>query len=100
MAVAAGRKSNEGGVDGAHEWSGASSSKLACPAALLDGTAKVGKITGSSRLVEPVKITAHHGRLLLAYGQMEMGQEAAHSVPAPLKSLASIMAASQVGCPF
>ena len=61
---------------------------------------KIGKITGSSQLVEPVKIMAHHGRLLMAYGQMEMGQEAARSVPAPLKSLASIMAASQVGCPF
>ncbi len=61
---------------------------------------KVGQITGSSRLVEPVKITAHHGRLLWAYGQMEMGQEAAHSVPAPLKSLAGIMAARQVGCPY
>jgi hypothetical protein len=61
---------------------------------------KVAKITGSNRLVEPVKITAHHGRLLLAYGQMEMGQQAARSVPAELKSLASIMASSQVGCPF
>jgi len=61
---------------------------------------KIGKITGSSRLVEPVKINAHHGRLLWAYGQMEMGQEAAHSVPAPLKSLAGIMAATQIGCPF
>jgi hypothetical protein len=61
---------------------------------------KVGKITGRSLLVEPVKITAHHGRLLWAYGQMEMGQEAARTVPAPLKSLASLMAASRIGCPF
>jgi hypothetical protein len=61
---------------------------------------KIAKITGNNRLVEPVKIMAHHGRLLLAYGQMEMGQEAVHSVPTALKSLASIMAASQVGCPF
>jgi hypothetical protein len=60
----------------------------------------VGKIAGSDRLVEPVKITAFHPRLLWALGQMEMGQAAAHTVPAPLKTLAGIMAASQVGCPF
>ena len=45
----------------------------------------IGKITGSSRLVEPVKITAHHSRLLKASGQMEMGQGAAASVALPLK---------------
>ena len=54
----------------------------------------IGKITGSRRLVEPVKITAHHPRLLKAYGQMEMGQGAAASVPALLK------AATLIGCPF
>jgi hypothetical protein len=31
---------------------------------------------------------------------MEIGQEAATSVPAPLKALASITAATLVGCPF
>ena len=61
---------------------------------------KIGQITGSSRLVEPVKITAHHPRLLKAYGQMEMGQEAATSVPASLKALAGIKTATLVGCPF
>lgn len=60
----------------------------------------VGKITGRSQLVEPVKITAHHPRLLKAYGQMEMGQAAATSVPAVVKALASIKAATLVGCPF
>ena len=60
----------------------------------------VGKITGHSRLVEPVKITAHHPRLLKAYGQMEMGQAAATSVPAALKTLASIRVSTLVGCPF
>jgi hypothetical protein len=60
----------------------------------------IGKITGSSRLVEPVKITAHHLRLLKAYGQMEMGQRAAASVPAHLKALAGIKAATMIGCPF
>ena len=60
----------------------------------------VGQVTGSSRLVEPVKITAHHPRLLKAYGQMEMGQSAANAVPAPLKTLAGVKAAALIGCPF
>jgi 4-carboxymuconolactone decarboxylase len=60
----------------------------------------VGKITGTSRLVEPVKITAHHPRLLKAYGQMELGQGAASFVPASLKALASIKTATLIGCPF
>ena len=60
----------------------------------------VGKITGRSQLVEPVKITAHHPRLLKAYGQMEMGQAAATSVPVTLKALAGIKAATLIGCPF
>jgi 4-carboxymuconolactone decarboxylase len=61
---------------------------------------KVAKLTGKGRLVEPVKITAHHPRLLRALGQMEMSQEAARSVPAPLKALASLKAALLIGCPF
>ena len=60
----------------------------------------IGKITGSRRLVEPVKITAHHPRLLKAYGQMEMGQGAAASVPALHKALAGIKVATLIGCPF
>jgi hypothetical protein len=58
------------------------------------------KLTGQPRLPEPVKIMAHHPRLLRALGQMEAGQAAATSVPASLKSLASIKAATLVGCPF
>ena len=61
---------------------------------------KMGKLTGQKRLIEPIKVTAHHPRLLRAMGQMEMGQEAARSVPASLKSLASIKAATLVGCPY
>jgi 4-carboxymuconolactone decarboxylase len=61
---------------------------------------KVGKLTGRKRLVEPIKIMAHHPRLLKALGQMEMGQEAARSVPTRLKSLASIKAATLIGCPY
>jgi hypothetical protein len=60
----------------------------------------IGKITGRKRLIEPVTITAHHPRLLKAYGQMELGQEAATSVPITLKALASLKAATLIGCPF
>jgi 4-carboxymuconolactone decarboxylase len=61
---------------------------------------KVKALTGQSRILEPIKITAHHPRLLKALGQMEGGQAAAKSVPASLKSLASLKAATLVGCPF
>ncbi|PYT26996.1 MAG: hypothetical protein DMG57_19695 [Acidobacteria bacterium] len=52
------------------------------------------------RVVMPVKITAHHPRLLRAYGEMETGQAAARSVEPALKSLAEIKAATMIGCPF
>jgi hypothetical protein len=48
----------------------------------------------------PVKITAHHPRLLRAMGGMEMGQEAARSVDARLKMLAQVKVATLIGCPF
>ena len=61
---------------------------------------KMRQITGQDRLGEPITIAAHHPRLMKAMGQMEMGQAAAHAVPARLKTLASIKAATLVGCPF
>jgi hypothetical protein len=61
---------------------------------------KMGQLTGKKKLIEPIKIMGHHPRLLKAVGQMEMGQEAARSVPVLLKSLASIKAATLVGCPY
>jgi hypothetical protein len=61
---------------------------------------KIGKLTGKDRLVEPIKIAAHHPRLLKAVGQMEGGQAAAHSVPAELKMLASLQTSLLIGCPF
>jgi 4-carboxymuconolactone decarboxylase len=61
---------------------------------------KIGKITGQKRLIEPIKVMAHHPRLLRSFGQMEMGQESARSVPARIKSLVSIKAATLIGCPF
>jgi hypothetical protein len=43
---------------------------------------KFGKLTGKNRLIEPVKVAAHHPRLLRALGKIEGGLEAARSVPA------------------
>ncbi|MCI0379974.1 MAG: hypothetical protein L0215_20525 [Gemmataceae bacterium] len=42
---------------------------------------EMSKLTGQPRLIEPIKIAAHHPRLLRALGQMEGGQAAAQSVP-------------------
>ena len=61
---------------------------------------RLGTLTGMDRLIEPVKVAAHHPRLLRAIGQMEGGLEAARSVPAELKLLASLQAAMLIGCPF
>jgi alkylhydroperoxidase family enzyme len=61
---------------------------------------KIGKLTGKDRLLEPVKVAAHHPRLLRAMGQMEGGLEAARSLPAGLKRLATLQAALLIGCPF
>jgi hypothetical protein len=52
------------------------------------------------RVILPVKIAAHHPGLLRAIGAMEAGQAAAQSVPAPIKALAGLKAATLVGCPF
>ncbi len=69
---------------------------------IIYGLAKrtVGKLTGAARLVEPLKITAHQPRLLFGLGQMELGMNAMSSVPAKLKSLASLKAAMMIGCPY
>jgi 4-carboxymuconolactone decarboxylase len=61
---------------------------------------KLKQITGKESLPEAVKILAHHRRLLRATAQMELGQEAARTLPRPLKSLASVKAALLVGCPY
>ena len=61
---------------------------------------KLAKLTGRAQVIEPLTITAHHPRLLLAQGQMEMGQEAARTIDARLKTLAHVRAAMRIGCPF
>jgi hypothetical protein len=52
------------------------------------------------RVIQPIKITAHHPRLLRAVGQMEMGQEAAKTIDLALKALVDIKTAMLIGCPF
>ena len=61
---------------------------------------KLAKVAGKAAVIEPIRITAHHPRLLRAVGQMEMGQEAAHGVPLALKTLAEVLVAMRIGCPF
>jgi hypothetical protein len=52
------------------------------------------------RVVLPIKIAAHHPRLLRSVVEMEAGQMAARSVDAGLKSLAEVKVAMLIGCPF
>ena len=61
---------------------------------------KFGKLTGKYRLIEPVKVAAHHPRMLRAIGQMEGGIGASRTVPSKLKQLASLQTAMLIGCPF
>ena len=55
---------------------------------------KVGKV------VAPIKILAHHPRLLRAVAHMELGQEAANAVFPRIKALVNIKTAMMIGCPF
>ena len=52
------------------------------------------------RVVEPVRIHAHHPRLLRGLAGMEMAQEAANAVDPLVKTLAQIRIATRIGCPF
>ena len=52
------------------------------------------------RVVMPVKIVAHHRKLLWGYGQMEQSLLSSNLVDAALKDLAQLRVAMLVGCPF
>jgi len=52
------------------------------------------------RVVTPIRIVAHHPRLLRALAHMELGQDAARTVSPQLKTLAQVKVAMLVGCPF
>ncbi len=49
---------------------------------------------------EPVEIAGHHGGILQAMGAYEFFLERAKRVDSRLKTLASIKAATLIGCPF
>jgi hypothetical protein len=52
------------------------------------------------RVVMPVRIVAHHAKLLWGYGQMEQSLLGSRLVDAGLKDLAQLRVATLVGCPF
>jgi hypothetical protein len=52
------------------------------------------------RAVMPVRIAAHHAKLLWGYGQMEQSLLGSRLVEEPLKNLGELRVATLVGCPF
>ena len=52
------------------------------------------------RVVMPVRIAAHHAKLLRGYGQMEQSLLGSRWVDERLKNLAEVRVATLVGCPF
>lgn len=52
------------------------------------------------RVIMPVQVTAHHGKLFWGYLQMEQSQMSSKLVDAKLKGLAELRVATLVGCPF
>jgi hypothetical protein len=52
------------------------------------------------RVVMPVRIVAHHSKILWGYGQMEQSLLGSKLVDAGLKDLAQLRVATLVGCPF
>ena len=52
------------------------------------------------RVVMPVQIVAHHGRILWGQAQMELSFGASRLVDASLKNLAQLRVATLIGCPF
>ena len=52
------------------------------------------------RVVTPVRLAAHHSKLLWGYGQMEQSLLGSHLVEEPLKNLGELRVATLVGCPF
>ena len=51
-------------------------------------------------VVEPVKITAHHSKILWGLGQMEQSLGGSTLFDSGLKHLAEMRVATLVGCPF
>jgi len=51
-------------------------------------------------IVMPVRVTAHHPKILWGYGQMEQSLSSSKQVDDKLKGLAQLRVATLVGCPF
>ncbi len=52
------------------------------------------------RVIMPIQVTAHHGKIFWAYLQMEQSQMGSKLVDHKLKGLAELRVATLVGCPF
>jgi hypothetical protein len=52
------------------------------------------------RVIMPIQVTAHHGKIFWGYIQMEQSQMGSHLVDHKLKGLAELRVATLVGCPF
>ncbi len=52
------------------------------------------------RVIMPVQVTAHHGKIFWGYLQMEQSQMSSKLLDAKLKGLAQLRVATLVGCPF
>jgi hypothetical protein len=52
------------------------------------------------RVVMPVRVAAHHSKILWGYGQMEQSLAGSRLVDARLKDLVQLRVATLVGCPF
>jgi 4-carboxymuconolactone decarboxylase len=52
------------------------------------------------RVITPLRVIAHHNRLLCGYLHMELAQQASRSLPPALKALVDVEVARRIGCPF
>ncbi len=52
------------------------------------------------RVIMPVQVTAHQGKIFWGYLQMEQSQMGSKLVDPKLKGLAELRVATLVGCPF
>lgn len=52
------------------------------------------------RVIMPIQVTAHHGKIFWGYLQMEQSQMSAKLVAERLKGLVQLRVATLVGCPF
>jgi alkylhydroperoxidase family enzyme len=52
----------------------------------------------TGQVMEPGRVFAHHPKLMLGYGALELAAERSHAVPERLKHLAEMRAAMLAGC--